>query len=183
MTRRLKEGRRNGLVKRFPRGESDRCACGVAVEGRRGQAYNEEAFRCFLAIERKRSERSGHPFLLLLVDLKEQPRVGARIHPTVALKLFSGLWLHLRDSDFVGWYREERVAGAVLTELGDGFRTGVSHLIGQRVTEMLCERLPSDIARRLQVRVYQHAGPRRPQSGSGFRSVLDPDMPLAVGLS
>ena len=170
-------------MKRLPRGESDRCACGVALEGRWGQAYNEEAFRYFLAIERKRSERSGRPFLLLLVHLKEQPGVGARINPTVALKLFSGLWFHLRDSDFVGWYREQRVAGALLTELGYGPRTDVSRLIGQRVTEVLCERLPADIARRLQVGVYQHPEPGRPKSGSGFRSVLDPDIPLAVGLS
>jgi len=31
--------------------------------------------------------------------------------------------------------------------------------IGQKVTEVLCERLPSDVARRLQVRVYQHPSP------------------------
>src|SRR2546422_1060554 len=48
--------------------------------GRLGQAYNEQAFRYFLAIERKRSERSGHPFLLLLVDLKEQEGASASFH-------------------------------------------------------------------------------------------------------
>src|SRR5207249_10194531 len=84
---------------------SDRCACGVALEGRLGEAYNEEAFRYFLAIERKRSERSGRPFLLLLVDLKEQSGVTVRIDPMVAPKLFSALWLCLRETDCVGWYR------------------------------------------------------------------------------
>ncbi|PYR23851.1 MAG: hypothetical protein DMF98_17590 [Acidobacteria bacterium] len=176
-----KEGRRNELVKCLPL--TDRPSHGVALEGRRSQAYDEEAFRYFLAIERKRSERSGRPFLLLLVDLKEQPGVGARIHPAVAGKLFSGLWLQLRDSDFVGWYREERVAGAVLTELGDGPRADVSHAFGQRVTQALCARLPADLASRLRVRAYHHAEPERPQARSGLRSVLDPDMPLAAGLS
>ena len=137
------------------RGESDRCSCGVALEGRLGQAYNEQAFRYFLAIDRKRSERSGCPFLLLLVDLKEQSGVSVRIDPIVAPKLFSSLWLCLRETDNFGWYREERVAGAVLTGLGDGPPTEVCRLVGQRVRGVLSEGLPSNVTRRLRVRVYQ----------------------------
>src|SRR2546427_11929887 len=99
--------------------ESDRCLSGVALEGRLGHAYNEEAFRYFLAIERKRSERSNRPFLLLLVDLKKQQGMTARIDADVAARLFSGLWLCLRETDCVGWFREGRVAGALLTQLAD----------------------------------------------------------------
>ncbi len=86
--------------------------------------------------------------------------MGARINPTVARKLFSGLWLHLRESDFVGWYREERVAGAVLTELGDAPETTGCRLVSQRISGVLRECLPASIARRLQVRVYEHPSPR-----------------------
>ena len=71
----------------------------------------------------------------------------------------------------------------VLTELGDGPRADVSHAFGQRVTQALCARLPADLASRLRVRAYHHAEPERPQARSGLRSVLDPDMPLAAGLS
>src|SRR5712691_1183366 len=136
--------------------ESDRCLSGVALEGRLGHAYNEEAFRYLLTIERKRSERSGCPFLLLLIDLKEQDGTSARLDSMVASNLFSNLWLCLRDTDCVGWYHEERVAGAVLTELRNGRAMEVSGLIGKRVGERLYERLPSDVARRLRVRIYQH---------------------------
>ena len=149
-------------------GESDRCPCGVALEGRLGQAYNEQAFRYFLAIERKRSERSGCPFLLLLVDLKEQSGVPVRIDPMVAPRLFSALWLCLRETDCIGWYREERVAGAVLTELGDRHPTEVCRLIGQRVSGALSEGLPANVAHRLQVRVYQHPESGRTDSGLGL---------------
>jgi hypothetical protein len=165
------------------RGESDRCSCGVDLEGRLGQAYNEQAFRYFLAIERKRSERSGRPFLLLLVDLKEQSGVSVRIDPMVATKLFSALWLCLRETDCIGWYREERVAGAVLTELGDRRPTEVFCQIGQRISERLYERLLSDVARRLRVRVYQHPESERIDPGGGFHSVFQPDGPLVVGPS
>jgi len=150
------------------RGESDRCPCGVALEGRLGQAYNEQAFRYFLAVERKRSERSGCPFLLLLVDLKEQSGVTVRIDPMVAPKLFSALWLCLRETDCIGWYREERVAGAVLTELGDRHPTEVCSLVGQRVSRVLSEGLPANVAHRLQVRVYQRPESGRTDSGLGL---------------
>ena len=136
--------------------ESDRCLSGVALEGRLGHAYNEEAFRYLLAIERKRSERSDRPFLLLLIDLKEPEGANARLDSMAASNLFSNLWLCLRETDCVGWYHEERVAGAVLTELGDRRPTEVSRLIGQRVNARLYERLPSDVARCLRVRIYQH---------------------------
>jgi hypothetical protein len=139
----------------------DRCACRVALEGRLGQAYNEEAFRYFLEIERKRTERSGRPFLLLLVDLKQESGISGRIDPTVARELWSGLWLCLRETDFIGWYREERVAGALLVEFHDGPRREVSRMVVQRVAAVLCEHLPSSVARRLHVRVHQQPAPER----------------------
>src|SRR2546430_8271932 len=121
-------------------------------EGARlGQAYNEQAFRYLLAIERKRSERSGCPFLLLLIDLKEQEGASTRLDSMVANTLFSNLWFCLRETDFVGWYREEHVAGAVLIELGNRRPTEDSRMIGERVSARLYERLPSGIDRRLQV--------------------------------
>jgi hypothetical protein len=144
---------------------SDRCACGVALEDRLGQAYNEEAFQYFLTVERKRSERSGQPFLLTLVDLKEHPAVSAHISPTVARQLFSGLWLCLRETDFIGWYRHERVVGAVLVEFRDGPRMEVSRRVRQRVSRALGQRLSPDAARSLQVRIYQHPAPDRSDSG------------------
>lgn len=136
-------------------GLSDWHSCDVALEGRLGQAYNEEAFRYFLEVERTRAARCGHPFLLLLVELKEQPTASVRIDPALAAKLFSGLWLCLRETDVIGWYREDRVAGALLTQLADGTQEEVSLLIRQRVSGSLCESLPPDVVRRLQLRVYQ----------------------------
>jgi hypothetical protein len=109
-----------------------------------------------LSIERKRSERSGRAFLLLLVDLKEQPGASLRIDPIVAGKLFSALWRCLRETDFVGWYREDRVAGAVLlTQLVDGALMEVCGLVGQRVNGQLSEGLPPDVLHRLRVTVCQ----------------------------
>ena len=141
------------------RGEFDHGSCGVMLESGLGHAYNEETFQLFLAIERKRSERSNRSFLLLLLDLKKQPGADVDIAPLVAARLFSGLTLCLRETDFVGWYREGRVVGAVLTQFEDAPGPEIAHVIGQRLRGALRGGLPSDPLHRLQVRVY-----RRPPS-------------------
>src|SRR2546428_147455 len=174
----LKEGRRNqfrgaingALTERLPLTPTP----GEGV--RLGQAYNEQAFQYLLAIERKRSERSGCPFLLLLIDLKEQEGASTRLDSMVANTLFSNLWFCLRETDFVGWYREEHVAGALLIELGNRRPTEVSRMIGERVRDRLYERLPSGVARRLQVCIYQHPELDWIDSGDGFHSVLYPEV-------
>lgn len=145
--------------------ESGRCSCGIALKGRLGQAYNEEAFQYFLAIERKRSERLGRPLLLLLVDLTERSGVSGRIDPRIARKLFSGLCLCLRETDVIGWYREARVAGAVLAEPRDETRMEVSRLVVQRVRQVLSERLPVNVVRRLQMHVCHYPEPEGIDSG------------------
>ena len=134
-------------------------ARGVALESRLGQAYDEETFLHFLATERKRSERSGSQFLLALVDLNEEPGVSVRIAPDISAMLFSRLWLCVRETDLVGWYREERVAGALLTQLTSGSLPDSCGTLSERVAAELRGGLPPAVARRLQVRVYQ-LGPK-----------------------
>jgi hypothetical protein len=114
-------------------------------------AYNEEAFQYFLEIERKRSELSNRPFLLMLVDFHKCPRIDA----VTADMLFSVLSRCLRETDFIGWYREGRVAGAVLTQHGETEVDDLSEGVRQRIAGALRQGLPSLLAPHLQARVYQ----------------------------
>ena len=128
---------------------------GVALEGRLGQGYEEKAFRYFLEIERKRSARSGRPFLLLLVELKKPPKDSLGMDPALATTLLTGLTLSLRETDVIGWYPECRVLGAVLPQAASGPRAEGSRLVRQRIVKTLREGLSPDVARRFQVHVYQ----------------------------
>jgi hypothetical protein len=134
--------------------DGDHGSCDIARDLGSGTAYNQEAFRYFLAHERRRSKRSNRPFLLLLVDLQQQ-QMNGRLEPSVAAKLFDGLSEGLRDTDVIGWYHEGRVAGAVLTHVEDASSTDVSGEIRGRLTSLLNASLPRAIAARLQVRLYQ----------------------------
>jgi hypothetical protein len=135
--------------------QMENCSCGLALEDRTGQAYNEQAFRHFLAIERKRAARARRSFLLLLVSLRKEPGASVVINAKAASRLFSGLAGCVREVDFIGWYREERVAGAVLTQGTDTPAPAAVKGIADRVTDALGQRLSASEAQRLQVRVLR----------------------------
>jgi len=134
------------------------CSCDVALQNPLGQACNEEAFRYFLDVEQKRSLRSGRTFLLLLVRLKGGRRTESLGSSVIAEKLFASLWLCLRETDQVGWFREGRVAGALLTDVSDA---NVAGPLCQKVLGSLRQRLPLDIASRVEVRALQLPSPRK----------------------
>lgn len=137
------------------RGEVDPCGCGMA-SAEVPDAYNEEAFRYFLDIERRRSEILNRPFVLLLLDLKKSP-VSDQPQPPPE-KLLSALTLCVRETDFIGWYRDRSVAGAVLTQHAETTGPDLADAVSRRVVQVLGDRLPSELARRVRVRVYQLPG-------------------------
>lgn len=133
---------------------ADHCSCGLAQAGPR-DAYNEDAFRYLLTIERKRFERSRRPFVLVLVDLEERSGQTDGMDAALSTKVFDGLGHALRETDLIGWYHEGRTIGAVLTHLGDARVADVSRQMAERVARTLRDDLPDRVARRLQVRLYQ----------------------------
>ena len=125
-----------------------------------GTEYDEETFVYFLAIEQARTESVNYRPRLLLATLEPVPGQPVPIPPASAARLFEGLRLSLRDTDIMGWYRQGRVAGAVLSACDDTTESELSGLIEQRVGDTLRQRLPSNAARSLRVRVVQQ-GPLR----------------------
>jgi len=119
------------------------------------EAYNEEAFRHFLMLERKRAQRSGRSMLLLLVEFKTDREREGGMDGLVADKLFASLAGCVREVDFIGWYRSGRVAGAVLTQGAESPASNAAQQIGERVAKVLIDRLPSRVRHRIQVRILQ----------------------------
>ena len=130
--------------------------CQLAPEGRAVQAYNQEAFHYFLALERTRAARSNRPLVLVLASvLPRSPLAGWRMDARVAQKLFAGLWLSTRDADFIGWYREGRSAGAVLTQRAKEESGNVSRQIRARVETALHAELSRSVLGTLRIHVFQ----------------------------
>jgi hypothetical protein len=119
------------------------------------EAYNEAAFRHFLALERKRADRSSRSLLLLLVELSGERPGRASISQAAGESLLTALAACVREVDFIGWYRAGRTIGAVLTQGPDEPASDVSMLIADRVSEAVKGRVPDELADRVHVRILQ----------------------------
>lgn len=119
------------------------------------EAYSEEAFRHFLALECRRAERSARSLLVLLVDLHPDNEGRTAIAPDAGARLFSALSACVREIDFIGWYRANRVIGAVLTQGPDAPTPDASQKIGERVGEALSLLVPRHLESRIHVRALQ----------------------------
>jgi hypothetical protein len=126
---------------------------GVAIKTPHGQAYNEGTFRYLLGVERRRSARSNRRFLLVLLHLR--PGTGSTlIDGALAFRFFSGLWQSVRETDFVGWFEQGRVAGAVLTQYSDAAGRDAERVVAERVRTVLKGMMSGPMADRFRVRVY-----------------------------
>lgn len=129
----------------------------AAIASRTGRAYGEQAFRYFLGVERRRAERSGRPFLLLLLWPGREAGASARI----AARLFPMLWGCLRETDFVGWFREGRVIGAVLSQPLESVGDNAARLVRERVTAALSSGPRPGLFGNARLRIYRFPGVAR----------------------
>jgi lipopolysaccharide/colanic/teichoic acid biosynthesis glycosyltransferase len=99
---------------------------------------SEPQFRAALRWERRRTERSERPFLLVLASLG---MVTANDCKTASLEnLASALAASFRETDIIGWHRQDGVLGAIFTELGTSDTSAIRTAIEKRVLAVMDER-------------------------------------------
>jgi lipopolysaccharide/colanic/teichoic acid biosynthesis glycosyltransferase len=76
--------------------------------------YTKSHFHNLLRIERKRTERSKKPFLLMLLDLSD---LHKRDHPDYYEIIQSILFSCSRETDIRGWYEDNTIMGIIFTEI------------------------------------------------------------------
>ena len=104
--------------------------------------YNATSFRRMIAVERKRTERSKEPFLLLLLELGNNKSVGKTKR---ALETFvSALSESMRETDVLGWYKDKTVAGVMFTGLTMDNRGSFLSAIMARISTALRRKLSSE---------------------------------------
>lgn len=96
---------------------------------------NEEAFRRMIALERKRTERSRKPFLLMLLDMGEH--LQSEKNGRTLGKILSALSLSTRETDVAGWYSNGSVVGVMFTEIGLDDRSSMLSTVITRVSDTL----------------------------------------------
>src|SRR5271166_639568 len=106
-----------------------------------GEVLSEEGFHRMISLERRRSERSQRPFVLLLIDTgRNQP--GDK-QGRVLLDMLSALPGATRETDVTGWYTANSVMGVLFTEIVLDNNTVLSTILS-RIGTVLRDRLDTD---------------------------------------
>jgi len=124
-----------------------------------GLAYNEAAFRHFLAVDLSRARRSRRFLYLVLVAVRNGVGRRAKLTDATAALLFRSLGSSVREVDFVGWYYESYVAAAVLFQ-GTKTDDAVAAIVADRVRAAVKQKLAAPQSARARVRVFRLGGGR-----------------------
>ncbi len=141
------------------------------------EAFHEDAFQRMIAVERKRTERSRNPFLLMLLDIgqtsSENENIGARIVPA--------LLSSTRETDVVGWYRAKVTVGVIFSGLVMDDQKLTLDTILTRVSATLRDRLPFEQFNRITISFHffpddwDHDGSGRPSNPTLYPDLLSRD--------
>lgn len=112
--------------------------------------YDEKAFNRILAVERKRTERSKRPFMLLLLSLEGLPAGENGNSPRG--RVLACVTASIRDIDVLGWYKAETVLGIIFTEIGNS--VSVVNRILDRVSLSLANGLDPEEVKRVETSVH-----------------------------
>jgi hypothetical protein len=130
---------------------------GFAIRGFAGVVYDEPAFQYLLDVERRRAEGTRRPFLLMLIEC-EGGKTALASRAVSPERLFPIVCRSLRETDFVGWYRQGSVVGATLTQDGSKRTPHASQIVRDRLVKALGTDLPSDLVSQLRLRLYEVQG-------------------------
>lgn len=105
------------------------------------EVLTDEMFRRMISLERKRSERTQRPFVLLLMDVgpsQPSPKSGR-----ILLDILSALQSATRETDVMGWYERNSAVGVMFTEITLDNNLILSTLLS-RISEVLRGQLTNE---------------------------------------
>jgi exopolysaccharide biosynthesis polyprenyl glycosylphosphotransferase len=112
----------------------------------------EDLFLGILCLERKRAERSGRKFLLLLLEAADT-ELSTR-HEAILKGLVKAANQGRRETDPAGWYRQDRALGVIFTELGPQNETEIKSAILSKVNKALASHLSTSDLRHVRVSIH-----------------------------
>ena len=113
------------------------------------EVLNEEMFHRMVSLERRRTERSRKPFLLMLVDMGE-PVPSGRDSKMLG-KMISAMHMTTRETDVIGWYSSNAVIGVMFTEISLEDRATILSTMMTRVSETLRHHISLEMFSRIRI--------------------------------
>jgi lipopolysaccharide/colanic/teichoic acid biosynthesis glycosyltransferase len=116
------------------------------------EVLKEEAFRRMIAVERKRTERSREPFLLML--LEDSSQQGAGMNRRTLDGITAAMLACTRETDVVGWYKDLSTVGVIFTGLVINDKSAVLSTILSRVSAGLREEMSIEQFNQISISVH-----------------------------
>jgi len=115
---------------------------------RDSKIFDEDVFTSMLAIERRRAERSGQPFVLMLLT----PHGLNGSSGKVLHRAFGAVATQARETDLVGWYERDMVLGIIFTQVSP--ETSVTEILRAKIASALQKELGNKIAKTITISVH-----------------------------
>ena len=138
------------------------------------RVLNERLFSQMLILERKRTERSRRGFILLLIEM---PSLLNAVDGKELSKLLGVILESTRETDILGWFKNDCTLGAIFTEVNIPDRLAVAAILVDRFMEILGRTLRADQLR--EIRFSTHLFPEHSDeygSGGPIDSTLYPEL-------
>jgi lipopolysaccharide/colanic/teichoic acid biosynthesis glycosyltransferase len=132
----------SGVPKAVPAPEE-----GVILENR---VFGEDVFHSMLAIERRRAERSGQPFVLMLLDAHARNNGSAGKILQRAIPVAAHC---TRETDLIGWQAKDAILGVIFTQVSAG-APSVTEILSNKVSKALHDALGKEAASSIVLTVH-----------------------------
>ena len=140
---------------------------------------DETTFQRMIAIERKRTERSKAPFVLMLLEaVSDRGRNG---HSVTLRRIATALIASSRDTDLVGWYKDDAIVGTIFTGLIVNDKRAVLDTFLAKVSSTLQEELTADEFNQVRISFHlfpddwDHEKPGRPTNAALYPDLVSDD--------
>ena len=107
---------------------------GIRIDGEENGRVAEKYFHDALRHERKRTERTGDPFVLALVDMTG---LYESINPDRIEKVCEAIQDGSRDTDIVGWYQYPENLGVIFTALQNSDHDAIKCALFEKIAQAL----------------------------------------------
>jgi lipopolysaccharide/colanic/teichoic acid biosynthesis glycosyltransferase len=143
------------------------------------EVLNEGTFKRMIAVERKRTERSKEPFLLMLLE------AGNHQSPERSEKALQNILevlpLSIRETDVIGWYKNQTIAGVMFTGLPCKDKNSILGVILSKVSTTLRDQLTPDQFNQVSISFHffpdnwDHENPGSPSNPSLYPDLFEPE--------
>ena len=124
-----------------------------------GRPYviNEELFRGVLIRERKRSDRSNQPVVLLLLGVKDGLGADASSIWEAAIAALAAV---KRETDILGWFEWRAMIGLIVPEIRASDPANTCEGLDARVRRTLAKRLGTEAVAKFSIRLHVYPEPK-----------------------